>query len=528
MKENLPNIDDLFKKVFDSADDEPANAVWQNIDKQLDKKRVAFLTKKYRKWKWVAAACLIFSAGMAMYAIRAKIINNQPDNKTIGTFKPATKNLPGRQNSSTSKTKLAGERPSNNTAPSAANSLEFSADTGKAFESTIKKEDANTANPAVANQQPASAVINKAKTNENSSPPGKAAPNSKLFQKKNIQQQTAANKRQIKQPTAINSQVVVKGRDNITAPKKSQQPIVTEGRFEPLYHVSMAIEKHPEVNTGFGSAGTIQLSESHANDYLADLQKQNMNRLKNYAKSSGLSRLSASVFYSFESVGTQTKNDFPRFREDERNIIKNNEKSKEVSTKGLLINLALNNKWSIETGITATSITTHFKPRTIYARPDDNGRINFRFSCAAGTTNLIVKQGNPPASGDSLHASSSNNRLQYIGIPLSIRYLFTAGNFSLQPGLGVSLFILTENKIETDLTTNTGIQKITAGNINGLKQTYLNGMFSLKASYNINKFLSVDFTPAARFGLSSINKQTPVKTNINTIGAGFGISYKIL
>ena len=77
MDENLHNIDDLFKKAIDRHEEMPSSKVWENIDKSLDKKKVISISEKYRKLKWVAAALLIFSAGMAMYTVRTRMKNRE-------------------------------------------------------------------------------------------------------------------------------------------------------------------------------------------------------------------------------------------------------------------------------------------------------------------------------------------------------------------------------------------------------------------------------------------------------------------
>ncbi|MDQ6813642.1 MAG: hypothetical protein M3040_07900, partial [Bacteroidota bacterium] len=77
MSENLPNIDDLFRKALEEHEDSPSANVWANIDKNLDKKKVVSISQKYRKLKWVAAALLIFSAGMAMYTVHTRIRNRE-------------------------------------------------------------------------------------------------------------------------------------------------------------------------------------------------------------------------------------------------------------------------------------------------------------------------------------------------------------------------------------------------------------------------------------------------------------------
>ncbi|MEJ7680760.1 MAG: hypothetical protein WKG06_23495 [Segetibacter sp.] len=77
MDEDLHSIDDLFKKAINGHEELPSGGVWEKIDKNLDKKKVVFISKKYNKLKWIAAALLMFSAGMAMYTLHTKMKNQE-------------------------------------------------------------------------------------------------------------------------------------------------------------------------------------------------------------------------------------------------------------------------------------------------------------------------------------------------------------------------------------------------------------------------------------------------------------------
>src|SRR6478672_5136958 len=89
MSEPLHNIDDLFKKAIEQHDDAPSPAVWEAIDKKLDKEKVVSISRKYNKLKWVAAILLLFSAGMAMYTFFLKNKNNDVVKEKIN--KPVNK-----------------------------------------------------------------------------------------------------------------------------------------------------------------------------------------------------------------------------------------------------------------------------------------------------------------------------------------------------------------------------------------------------------------------------------------------------
>ena len=60
-------------------------------------------------------------------------------------------------------------------------------------------------------------------------------------------------------------------------------------------------------------------------------------------------------------------------------------------------------------------------------------------------------------------------------------------------------------------------------NIEGLNKSYFNGLVSLAAEYDWNKTFALSLTPVSRLALSSINKDAPVKTYLNSFGLHVGI-----
>ena len=110
---------------------------------------------------------------------------------------------------------------------------------------------------------------------------------------------------------------------------------------------------------------------------------------------------------------------------------------------------------------------------------------------------------------------------------MTLKYNATAGAFSLNPGLGIAFNFLTKSEIETVIKGAYGDEKISLSHIDGLNSMYVNSAISLGINYVISKNLSVSLTPAARFALTSINKNTPVKTFINSYGLAAGLAIKL-
>ncbi|MEJ7680759.1 MAG: outer membrane beta-barrel protein [Segetibacter sp.] len=244
----------------------------------------------------------------------------------------------------------------------------------------------------------------------------------------------------------------------------------------------------------------------------------------NKPKTSKKSLFSATVFYSPDIVFSKVDNDHHTFREEDRNEIKNKEEIKKTYSTGVLINYNTGNKLSIQSGLTFSAMATDIKPKTIYARTDDRGNLNYRFNCSAGYSYVSLHSGiRPAAAGDSISASSSKNLLHYITVPLALKYNLTEGKFGLSTGLGAAINLLTKGKIETVI----GNEKASINHIEGLSSMYLNSAISFGMNYEINQNIALSLTPAAKFALTSINKNAPVKTYLNSYGLAAGLTIKL-
>jgi len=112
-------------------------------------------------------------------------------------------------------------------------------------------------------------------------------------------------------------------------------------------------------------------------------------------------------------------------------------------------------------------------------------------------------------------------------LPVILRYNIIKGKISLKPGLGVAVNFLTKGKIETGIPGLAGPEKASISHIEGLKNSYFNVSLSLALSYDLNKTLALSFTPTTRFASTSINKDSPFKTYLNSTGLAAGLTIKL-
>lgn len=499
MSENLPNIDDLFRKALDAHEDNPSGNVWAEIDKSLDKKNVVFISKKYKKLKWVAAALLIFSAGMAMYTINTRLRNkelvkqNQINKKTVG----ATGGTSIRKDESNNTVRQPDEKTVDNaTAPIAKNSEKATENTDSASTETVTR--------------------NTRKQNK-----GQSEDLPETVEKPEVEKQSKSS----------NATAAIERKDNVVVNgDKNSSAIQDEPAVETTArNIDVTIARGREKSLTIAEPKGIESGKTSGifNEKNSQINEDNSTSKNASVKPFRTSKFSATVFYSPDFVSSRVVNDRRVFREDDRNEIKNKEKMSHSSSKGVLIHYDLGNRWSIQSGLSFSTMTTDIAPKTIFARPDNRGNIHYRFNCSAGYSYVNFNSvAGRPASGDSVLALSSQQTLKYFAVPLAFSYKLTSGKVSLQPAAGIAVNFLTSGKIETSIAAQSGNEKSSLDRIEGLNSSYVNGAISLAANYYFTKNIGLNFTPTTRFALSAINKDAPVKTYLNSFGLATGLTFR--
>jgi len=507
MSENLHNIDDLFKKAIDQHEDTPSLKVWDAIDKNLDKKKVVSISRKYNKLKWAAAVLLLFSFGMAMFTWQTRMKNKElvkqnNINKAPKTNKEVINN-DGKKSTNSEITTLPIEKNSEHQ-----------------NDKQINSEDTQTVtNIAKEKDQQANSLEQKITTQD----------------KEKAEQDIIAkqNEKEYKQSDKNNKEQKVKNNGSVHADKeKTKEPdnnIPSPEKY--IADVPVIFNNQPQLN------GILQVQSTNPFSYkpgiistdknVAIENNKNTSAKKSIAKPTKESLFSATVFFSPEFVSSNVKDDHPRYREDNRNEIKNNEKPRSSSSYGVLLDYSVGNNWKLQSGVSVSTRVTDISTKTIYARPDNSGNVSYRLSCSAGSAFVPLKSGANPAQGDSTKILSAKSTLQYVSIPLVVKYAIGKGKLNLVPGVGISANILSKGKIETVIATTGGNESSSTNNIEGLKSNYFNSQISLGAEYQLSKKIALNFTPTARLALSSINKDAAVKTQLNSFGLSAGITIKL-
>ncbi len=114
--------------------------------------------------------------------------------------------------------------------------------------------------------------------------------------------------------------------------------------------------------------------------------------------------------------------------------------------------------------------------------------------------------------------------MQYLSVPAGLRYHVNAGKFSFNPAVALAANFITKKKIETVLFAAGGNENTTTGDIQGLKPAYFDASVRADFAYNLSRTIGISLLPSARFALSSITKDGPVRTYVNTFGLGLGLN----
>ena len=114
----------------------------------------------------------------------------------------------------------------------------------------------------------------------------------------------------------------------------------------------------------------------------------------------------------------------------------------------------------MQSGITLSTSNFDLKPKTIYAERDNSGGIQYKLSTPLGDAFMKPSFSRNPHIGDSLFARSNTHSLQYIGIPLAVKYNFYKRKLVLNVLGGISANFLTSGKVITELESAITITKL--------------------------------------------------------------------
>ncbi|MDQ2719566.1 MAG: outer membrane beta-barrel protein [Bacteroidota bacterium] len=510
MSESLHNIDKLFRDKIEQHEEEPSSNVWNAIDNDLDKKKIVSVSKKYYKLKWVAMALLLFSLGLGMYILQIRRNNNEIVKKN--SIEKLSKNNDSVKSNVKDLNQVLGENDAQIRKTKGLIQYKALQDTGDR-NNYITRSGAEDNNKILSDESLSYGPLKE----DHTAKLNKAVAISTDGKKKNIVELKDKNN----ETTITNTEQIKESFQNTFPAKRFNNDILLaskspEMHYQQLFTVPLFTSKIILSNEARDNASAIENAKT--------FKEKNKKQKNGSTKTSKEPLFFATLFFSPDIISYNIESDHPRFREDDKDEIKKNESLKFSSTFGFLVGYNINNRWKLQSGATFFTRVTNINSKTIYARSDNNGNVDFRINCFSGSSIIPLKSGNHPAPGDSTNASAKNS-LKYLGVPLVLQYAISKGKLSIIPGAGFEVNFLLKNKIETVINTASGKENATT-NVQGLRPSYLNGSISLGAEYRLSRKIALSFVPTGRFALSPINEGEPIKTTLNSVGFITGLTFR--
>jgi hypothetical protein len=189
---------------------------------------------------------------------------------------------------------------------------------------------------------------------------------------------------------------------------------------------------------------------------------------------------------------------------------------------GLIVGYAITPRISVQTGITELKNNISVSPKQIRAVRDRDGKVRYRMDCSSGSYFLDPKAGTSPSIGDSLRIASSEIKMRYLSIPLSVRVNFGNDRLRLFATAGTDINILASKQTSTSLSASSR-EKVNPVRSEGTRKQYINGTLGAGIEIRAGKRLGIMLMPQYRFPLGNMNEDGPVLTYPKTFSITSGV-----
>lgn len=216
-----------------------------------------------------------------------------------------------------------------------------------------------------------------------------------------------------------------------------------------------------------------------------------------------------------------SKNNF-----DNKTGIEQRERNDLSSSAGILLAYSISKKIAIQTGLTYSTSNISIDPTKVYAEKDNGGTVKYRYNTSFGYGYLLPSFSASPALGDSLYTSGANHTLQYISIPVMIKYKLGNKKITFLPGIGIAVNFLTKATLTTDVEDRFNREKEFITKLESIKKVGTSLLIVPEVQYQVSKNWSISALPYFKYSLGPVNKGNVVKTYPYTVGIGIGAVYK--
>lgn len=491
MDRNLPDIEKIFKSALEDEEEMPAPEVWTAIDNILDKDNVVSIKKKYENVKKVAFLLFFMLLGLSIYELEKPSVNknNNFSGKEIVSEKSNGENVKEENNILPSKSEGQG---------SSTTDLKSLPNNSLGFEEPAKAEPAKLSSVLTEDTK-------RARDDKRT-----------IFNTELLQPQRVA---------ADNSIAAVENEIN---KEHKEKFVIRDMKLEKPFLLKdyNALPAERSNRSNLDSINTIIIPRSPAPIKIAPgIFNKNSIAVSTKTKKGKLSAFSVNIFFSPDFASYRLHDNVSGNNSGEATEIEKNERHEFSSTTGALIEYRAKKNWSIQSGLTYSNTNITVAPKTIYARADNSGSIKYLLNTSSGYGYVLPSFSNNPKVGDSLYAFTSTHTLQYLSLPVAIKYTITKGKVSLSAMAGAAVNRLIKGKVETSVEDGTNNEPEVADKLQGLKKVYFSGLTGFGINYQLYKKAAITFAPVYRFALNSINKDAAVKSYPNSIGLTTGIKF---
>lgn len=239
-------------------------------------------------------------------------------------------------------------------------------------------------------------------------------------------------------------------------------------------------------------------------------------------------RFQLTTFASPEIAGYNLRNDLINSQgNNNKEGIKNREKHLFSFSSGVLVGYKFKNNFTVQSGATYSHTIISIAPSKIFAAKNITGNYKYKYNLSSGYTYITPSFSAMPAAGDSLYTTTAYHTLQSISIPFLLKYRMQMRRFTFNPGIGVSVNILTGARVQTIIEKWSAREKINLTHLDGLRKINVSLLIDPEMQYQFSKSWGLSLLPYLKYALTPINIGATVKTYPYHIGLGIGAVYFI-
>lgn len=487
MSEDLHPIDDLFRSGLNGKEDTPTPAVWEAIERELDKKDRKPIGGFFRISGRAAAIALIIVTGAALFAAGYYLRGAQEEKKGIGQGAPGNEAL-GKEAIGIGEEGLKTTDQPETKSPTSPSIKEDAA----------PKPKVETAVSSSINPTPEKTTVRKV---------------AKQGKDKNIQ------------TTGASSETLPSSSIGEPVMPQPQGPDITWEMATSL----PPVEEHllPETPLKIQTSDAVSaLTKNNKWLKATDQPTAPTNIPVANKKAAGLQvpKFSLTPYIAFQNHSVKLNDDGSNWGSNMRKDMETTEHLPSKISGGILADFRIAKNLSIQSGLGLMQLDVNIQPKQIRAEKDIDGKVKYRLDCSAGTYFINPKQGNYPRPGDTITTQMATNSLKYLNIPLNVKYHFGNNKLQFFAAAGTGINILTGQNLNAMVKHQ---YQYYGGRTTNLKSSYFNGMIGGGATYFVGKRIGIYVSPQYNFALTSMNEGLPVKSLPRTFNMQTGITIKL-